>query len=252
MLLTLSILSIVIIIFFLYSYFKSDKKSVAPKGIKEFLSAHVSFYQKLNNADKNRFEKSLLQFLENISIEGVKTEVTDLDKILVGASATIPVFYFENWKYYQLNTVLLYPDTFNREEFLLEGFEKDVLGMVGNGPLQRTMILSKPALHAGFSGGRHNTGIHEFVHLIDKEDGSIDGLPETLIQKSKNNEWNNLIDQSIQDILSGNSDINIYGATNKAEFLPVAAEYFFNDPESFRENHPRLNEMMKLIFMVPD
>lgn len=192
-----------------------------------------------------------IYFLSYIRIEGIKTEITDLDKTLVAASAIIPVFHFNKWKYYQLSTVLLYPDTFNREEFLQEGFEKDTLGMVGNGPLQRTMILSKPALYAGFQGGRHNTGIHEFVHLIDKEDGSIDGLPQALLQKSQNAEWIALVNQSIHGILSGESDINIYGATNQGEFFPVAAEYFFNDPDNFSYHHPRLFEMMKLMFQVP-
>lgn len=248
----LSSLSLLLIIFFLYSAFKLKKKPSLPKDIKDLLSARVTFYKKLNDTDKIKFENMAMNFLTYISIEGVKTEVTDLDKTLVAASAIIPVFYFEKWKYYQLNTVLLYPDTFNREEFLEEGFEKDVLGMVGNGPLQGTMILSKPALYAGFQGGRHNTGIHEFVHLIDKEDGSIDGMPETLIRKNKDAEWKTLVEHSMHDILTGNSDINSYGATNKAEFFPVAAEYFFNDPESFSQNHPQLFQMMKLMFAIPE
>jgi Mlc titration factor MtfA (ptsG expression regulator) len=46
----------------------------------------------------------------------------------------------------------------------------------------------------------------------------------------------------------GKSDINIYGATNKAEFFAVAAEYFFSSPDRFKENHPELFEMMTKIF----
>jgi hypothetical protein len=229
-----------------------NKKADNPKDIRKLLLDHVYYFQNLNKNDQDRFEQMIVNFFSYVSIEGVNTNATDLDKVLVAASAIIPVFHFEKWKYYQLSNVLLYPDTFNREEFLQEGYEKDVLGMVGNGPLQRTMILSKPALHAGFRGGRHNTGIHEFVHLIDKEDGSIDGLPEALLGKSKNAEWIRLQEQSIHDILSGESDISSYGATNKAEFFPVAAEYFFNDPETFSQKHPQLFKMMKLIFAIPE
>lgn len=247
----LSAFSLFIILFFLYSYFKLNKKREYPKNIQHLLSDYVFFYAKLSSSEKTRFEQKVMNFLSYVNIEGVNTDVTDLDETLVAASAVIPIFHFKQWKYNQLNTVLLYPDTFNREEFLQEGFEKDTLGMVGTGALQRIMILSKPALHAGFRGGRHNTGIHEFVHLIDKEDGTIDGLPESLLHKSRNAEWLTLQEQSIQDILSGNSDINFYGATNRAEFFPVAAEYFFNDPENFSRNHPRLFEMLKLIFAVP-
>ena len=68
---------------------------------------------------------------------------------------------------------------------MLHGNDRNTLGMVGNGPMQRVMILSKPALHAGFADemGKEHTGIHEFVHLLDKEDGDVDGLPETLLNR---------------------------------------------------------------------
>ncbi len=36
---------------------------------------------------------------------------------------------------------------------------------------------------------RENTGIHEFVHLLDKEDGSVDGLPEALLAKQYTLPW---------------------------------------------------------------
>jgi hypothetical protein len=49
-------------------------------------------------------------------------------------------------------------------------------------------------------------------------------------------------------ILAGQSDINYYGASNKAEFFAVTSEYFFNQPELFKENHPELFELMCLIF----
>ena len=46
----------------------------------------------------------------------------------------------------------------------------------------------------------------------------------------------------------GKSDINIYGATNKAEFFAVASEYFFGSPERFKKNHPELFDLMTKIF----
>ncbi|RLE25810.1 MAG: hypothetical protein DRJ61_05385 [Acidobacteria bacterium] len=51
--------------------------------------------------------------------------------------------------------------------------------MVGTGALNRLMILSKPDLLAGFhnSTDKRNVGVHEFAHLVDKSDGTIDGLP---------------------------------------------------------------------------
>jgi len=122
--------------------------------------------------------------------------------------------------------------------------------MVGNGPMQRVMILSKPALLAGFinTQSMDNTGIHEFIHLIDKEDGDVDGLPEALLTRKYIVPWLNLMNESIHAIIEGRSDINIYGATNKAEFFAVAAEYFFKRPDLFKEKHKELYTLMTQIF----
>ena len=61
-----------------------------------------------------------------------------------------------------------------------------MLGLVGSGPYQNIMILSKQELRNGFANktNKKNTAIHEFVHLLDKEDGSVDGVPEALLSCS--------------------------------------------------------------------
>ena len=148
----------------------------------------------------------------------------------------------------------MYPGTFNKEEFLAGGYERNTLGMVGTGPMQGSMILSKAALHHGFTNKEqpNNTGIHEFVHLMDKEDGEVDGLPETLLQKKYNQQWLELIDLNTQKILNGESDISSYAATNRAEFFSVVSEYFFNSPHRFKENHPELFDIMTKMYQIPE
>ena len=150
--------------------------------IKIYYYDHVGFYRSLNDEEKIRFEKKIKEFLGYVRINGVNTRVEDIDRLLVAASAVIPIFGFPEWKYYNLREVLLYPDSFDKEEFLSRVITRNTLGMVGNGAMQRVMILSKPALHDGFANemGKENTGIHEFVHLLDKEDGDVDGLPRSI------------------------------------------------------------------------
>ena len=231
-------------------YKKPVKKAVLPVGYKNLLQSRVAFYRSLSDDEKIRFEEKLKEFLSYVRVTGVNTTVTDIDRLLVAASAVIPIFGFPAWKYYNLREVLLYPQSFNKEEFLANTNERNTLGMVGNGPMQRVMILSKPALHAGFAKepGKENTGIHEFVHLLDKEDGDVDGLPGALLQRQYTIPWLELMNKNIKAITEGNSDINIYGATNKAEFFAVASEYFFERPDLFKENHADLYKMMVQIF----
>ena len=239
-----------LLVLFFIRYKKPLKKIILPDNYQQILAQHISYYNRLGEKDKRKFEEKIKEFLGYISIDGVKTDVTDIDKLLVASSAVIPVFGFDKWKYYNLKMVLLYPATFNKSEFLASGYEKNTLGMIGNGPMQRIMILSKPALHQGFrvENSNENTGIHEFVHLLDKEDGDVDGLPEALLNRKYNARWIELINKNIETILTGHSDINYYGASNKAEFFAVTSEYFFNSPELFKQNHPELFTLMCKIF----
>ncbi|HEY4150716.1 MAG TPA: M90 family metallopeptidase [Chitinophagaceae bacterium] len=241
---------IALVIFFFLIYKRAPKKAVLPAGYKEMLAKHVAFYRSLDEAGKSRFEEKIKELLGYVRIHGVDTEVDDLDRLLVAASGVIPIFGFPEWKYYNLKDVLLYPDTFNKENFSSYSHHRDVLGMVGDGAMQRVMILSKPSLHRGFeeTRGKENTGIHEFVHLLDKEDGSVDGLPEALMDKQYVLPWLHLITENINAIKEGKSDISLYGATNKAEFFAVASEYFFTRPDLFRQEHPELYNLMLKIF----
>ena len=58
---------------------------------KAILEKQVAFYRRLSEADKERFEQGISQFLEEVTITGVETEVAEADRLLVAASAAIPV-----------------------------------------------------------------------------------------------------------------------------------------------------------------
>jgi Mlc titration factor MtfA (ptsG expression regulator) len=49
-------------------------------------------------------------------------------------------------------------------------------------------------------------------------------------------------------ISGGHSDINPYALTNEAEFLAVAAEYFFEKPTELQHKHPELYAELSRIF----
>ncbi|WP_153797867.1 zinc-dependent peptidase [Foetidibacter luteolus] len=220
-----------------------------PANYQDLLMGHVAFYRSLDEADRLRFVARLQEFLGYTRVHGVNTSVDELDKLLVASSAVIPIFGFSNWHYHNLRDVLLYEDAFNSDDFTASA-KDNTLGMVGTGAMQRMMILSKPALRQGFQNDtdKNNTGIHEFVHLLDKADGEVDGIPEQLLHRQYCIPWLNEMNESIQEIKKGRSDINPYGSTNKAEFFAVAAEYFFERPGLFKKKHPELYELMEEAF----
>lgn len=216
---------------------------------RKILTKKVSFYDDLSSKEQERFEQEVINFLGRITITGVEIDIDDTDRLLVAASAVIPLFGFPQLRYRNLSEVLLYKGTFNAD-YQTEGEARNILGQVGSGNMNRLMVLSQPALHAGFENekSKNNVGIHEFVHLIDKADGGTDGVPESLMRKQYVLPWLQLVHRETEKIKQEDSDINPYAATNEAEFLSVASEYFFSRPELFEEKHPELYALMTKMY----
>lgn len=235
-----------------YTVFKKHNRVPStefPNHWRLILIEHVLFYKALDEDDKDRFEKDVHYFLANTRITGIETEVEELDKVLVASSAVIPIFGFPQWRYSNIFEVLLYSEHFNYQ-FETEGKGRSILGMVGTGYMEGKMALSQKALRHGFENAsdKRNTAIHEFVHLVDKMDGAIDGIPELLLDKQYIVPWLELIDIKMYAMQQGDSDINPYGAGHRVEFLTVVSEYFFERPKLLKKKHPTLYEMLEDMF----
>lgn len=224
-------------------------KQSFPVSWRVLLIEKVAFYNALDPEEKKHFEFKVQEFLLNCKVTGIDCHIDISDKLLVASSAVIPIFHFKEWTYSNIDEVLIYPSSFN-EKFETQGEGRSILGMVGNGYMEGKMILSKQALRLGFSNesDKKNTAVHEFVHLIDKTDGSIDGIPSLLLEKQYVLPWMDLIQKKIEDIYDNQSDINPYGATNTAEFLSVISEYFFERPQLLAKKHPELYDLLEQIF----
>ncbi len=249
------VLTILVIIVFAFNWKRKNNtkwkvpNTPFPTDWRIILNNNISYYSSLSDAEKKRFEYKVQEFLLNCKITGVKTRIHAIDKILVAASAVIPIFGFDHWRYHNLHEVFIYPTMFN-ENFETEGSDRRILGMVGNGYMEGIMILSQQALKLGFQNesDKKNTAIHEFVHLIDKTAGPIDGIPSALMEKQYAIPWIDLINKKLEEIYDGSSDINPYGGTNSAEFFSVASEYFFERPKLLKRKHPNLYTHLEKVF----
>ncbi len=212
------------------------------EGWSQFLASTVNFYQNLSTEDRKLFERRVLLFLHSTAVEASSgVEVSDEDRLLVAASAIIPVWAFPQWHYVNLRSVYLFPAAFD-ENFICGTAQSTITGMVGTGPMAGRMALSKPHLHQGFINSRdkQNVGIHEFVHLVDMADGACDGFPERLKEYAYAVPWLDFVRHKTDEILAKKSNIRDYGATNPAEFFSVASEYFFERPRMLNKKHPEL------------
>jgi len=220
-----------------------------PEKWQVILLEKVPYYQELSSEQKKEFEKRIYEFLIDYKIKSVDGKLTDTDKLLVASGAVIPVFAFKKWYYPNLKTVYLFEDNFHIKHPMIPE-DAAIKGLVGEGKMKGKMYLSKKALHESFQTHLEgkNTGIHEFLHLIDMEDGSADGVPESILEKAYIIPWVKLIQEEIEKICSNQSILSDNACNNRAEFFAEAGTYFFENPELLEEKHPELYKMLENIF----
>lgn len=249
------VLALAPIIYFIIRSFKNRNRfrdiisKPFPQEWRDLLSSEVVFYKKLEPDEKNRFENRIKKFLAKTRITGVDVQLDDRLKLLVASSAIIPVFRFQNWEYAYLEEVLIYHGLIN--SYRIEEKEKvNILGQVRPFQAGNIVLLSKESLLRGFShmNGNHNVGIHEFVHMIDRADGDTDGIPKLIFPKELIQPWTSLMKSEMSKIRKGRSVIDSYAATSDIEFLAVASEFFFTDPEELKKKKPELYEILAKVF----
>jgi len=251
-----TIVFIIFIGFIVYAFVLMRPRTVKqiPLHWHAILLDKVLFYKKLSKANQDVFKKRIALFFTEINIDGVNTTIDETDKLLIASSAIIPVFGFKEWSYNNLSGIIVYPDSFN-EDLQFSDIDKNrkILGMVGTGRYEKQMILSKKAIRLAFNNktDKHNTPVHEFVHLLDKMDGETDGVPEYFLGKEYIQPWLELMHTEMENINNDTSDIRKYGGTSQAEFFAVASEYFFERPKLFKQKHPELYKMLSLCFQQP-
>lgn len=252
LILTIILSALFLILLYIFSGKKIKSLFVLKKNFpqpwKDILNKYVVFYKSLHLNDQLLFEKQVQVFLAQVHITGIGAQVDDATRLLVASSAVIPTVKFPQWHYSTVLEVLIYPGNFDENYNFKDSSERSIMGMVAGNT--STVILSKPALFDGFRSDSDgvNTGIHEFVHKIDQEDGLIDGFPSLFFNKKDKELWRNIIDEESDRIREGRSDINPYALTNDAEFFAVVSEYFFEQPDEMAQKHGDLYLIMKKIF----
>ncbi|MBC7448288.1 MAG: zinc-dependent peptidase [Hymenobacteraceae bacterium] len=220
-----------------------------PAAWRAELERRVAFYRALAPTDRRRFEARMQLFLARTAVTGVQTEVDDVTRVLVAASAVIPIWGFPDWEYPNLREVLIVPDIWTEKadaqrEFA--GLQGTLLGSVQGFQGDQYMRLSKTALERGFRDWQNgeNVGLHEFAHILDHADGGIDGTPGLALPAELRGAWTDVVKRELARVQRGAGILNPYAGTNEAELFAVAVESFFEEPDKLAQHHPELYELL--------
>lgn len=225
-----------------------------PEAWRKILEEKVAYYAALPPDQQRRFREMAAVFLAEKPVTGVKLVVDDVTRVLVAASAVIPVLNLPGWEYGMLREVLVFPDYIDQavqteDEGPIDPDEEDMMGMVGESgtAFSGLLMLSKPDLLYGFSKQSpryelENVGIHEFAHLIDGANGFIDGLPPGL-SRGALDQWLSAVRAEL-DRPKKRSGIPEYGYSDEDEFFATALESFFTRPAKMASRHPELYALL--------
>jgi MtfA peptidase len=214
-----------------------------PEAYRTILEREVSFYRRLEPAERERFEDEVAIFLAEQHITGKRgAPVSDELRVLVAASAIVLVFGRPGFRYPNTRDIVLYDETFS-PDYEEGGKDANVLGMVhGSGPI----IFSSRALEHGFSNARDglNVGLHEFAHVLDFDAGQADGVP-SMMPWAVLRPWTQVMHAETSRVEARRSILRAYAATNEAEFFAVATEAFFERPAQLQAKHADLYALLR-------
>lgn len=194
-------------------------------------------------------ERSMLVFLAEKTFEGCAGQVIDDEvRVTIAAQACLVVLGRTDDPYPGLETILVYPTTFEAETKQSDGLivTEGKQARLGESWTHGLVVLAWDAVLSGSKNPRDgkNVVFHEFAHQLDAEDGGMDGAPD-LGPPSRYGAWARVLEpefESLQDLADEGrrSLLDPYGATNPPEFFAVVTEVFFEKPQQLKKRHPTL------------
>lgn len=246
--------------------------------------AALPFVQTLPVADLQRLRNLASLFLDRKEFSGAQGwVVTDAQAVMVAVQACVPILYVAppdrpdlamRWYDGFMGIVLHASEVRARrmqadEAGVVHSWQEDLTGeVVQGGPL---MLAWSDVAAAGASAREsYNVVIHEFIHVMDMQDGSPDGCPPMPTDARRRwlacmhaqyhafceqvQHWERFGSLAVSLSSSGQSTpmqqplLDSYGTTSIDEFFAVAAEAYFVRRADFAPAYPELLALFDRFF----
>jgi Mlc titration factor MtfA (ptsG expression regulator) len=230
---------------------KWKRKKIAalpfPEHWEQILHERFPPYQQLPEELRQRFRYFLHVFALEKDFTGVAgMEITDEVRVVVSACAVRLILHLDLSYFDRVSEILIYPYVYRHPDG-----EDMVLGEVSD---WGTVVLSWPAVLQGLEHPRdaHDAAIHEFAHALDRGgDGQFDGTPR-LPSMADYGPWAQIMSLHYLRLREGGKPerriLDMYGATNEAEFFAVATETYFEKPRQMKRLLPDLYEELQSFY----
>jgi hypothetical protein len=221
---------------------------------------NVALYHILPEGLKTRLFGHMHNFLHEKHFEGCGgLTMSEEIRVTIAAQACILLLNTDRSTYFpKCDSILVYPSAYladhkvdmgshviaEKSARLGESWTHGIVVLAWDHVKQRALDVE----------GGHNVVLHEFAHQLDQEDGQGDGAP-LLEHRSSYASWARVFTGEYEHLRwkahHGVKDVmDLYGATDPAEFFAVATETFFEKGAALRNKHPQLYEQLKRYYKL--
>ena len=222
-----------------------------PNAWRDILRRNLGWYHVLTPSEKQKLERDLTLIIAEKNWEGFAGQViTDEIKVTIAGQAALLVLAWEDYLFERVQTILVYPSIYRTTSGTRRNLDSDepVSVRLGEALQGGPVVLSWRDTLDGTRLARdgQNVVLHEFAHVLDMENGMVDGVP-LLVNQHAEELWSHLMHRELEDLRRQIDHrrppfLNPYAATNVAEFFAVATESFFEEAPHFRKVKPELYE----------
>lgn len=231
-----------------------------PEAWPKLIAEKVPLAARLPAPDQERLGRLMLLFLRDVPIEGCAgLEITEEIRVTIAAQACLLLLSMPYPRYTRVRRVLVYPSAFVPKivELPYSGeVVRPEVPLRGQAWTSGVVVLGWDAVEQDtrVSTDGENVILHEFAHMLDAEDGSLDGIP-VVESGSAYGAWAHLVSTQFANHLArverGESTVlDPYGAENRAEFFAVATEAFFEKSAKLRKAQPELYALLVDFFKI--
>jgi len=225
-----------------------------PPAWRTLIRRQLPLVARLSTQDQDRLYHRMQQFFREVPIEGCGgLQLTEEIRLTIGAQACLLLLRMPYPRYTRVRRVLVYPSSFIPKPQALHASGEIVPPdepLDGQAWQSGTVVLGwdavKRATRVATDG--ENVVLHEFAHMLDAEDGSLDGIP-VLDSGSAYRAWAALLSLKFAEHTArvDKGEVTIldpYGAEDRAEFFAVATEAYFENPVALRKDQPDLYALL--------
>lgn len=222
--------------------------SIIDRDYHNILTKHSTYYNYLSDNDRKKFRLRLFQLLNVMAFSSPEFPVVTREmRVVIGSSIIEITFGLDRYLPLRFTNVVVMS-----REYMYPGYGEPFLGHIEYS--KNMLYFSWRDVKNGFliPDDAINVALHEMAHVLEAEN-NFNYLYTGFFNEFDWQRWAEVAATKMEAIRRGeNNFLKSYGGINMTEMFAVCVEAFFEQPEEFQKELPKIyNTMVVLLNQDP-